>query len=278
MLIDWFTVIAQIINFVVLVLLLRRFLYGPIVKAMEERERRIAEELAAADRKQEQAEQEARRYRKERTEFEEQRRQMLDKTVAEVEVQRKEMIRQARVDAEDARRRWHETIQREQADFLRELRRRTSEHVYTVTRRALADLAEADLERQMLAVFLGKLTEMGDDTRREIVRYAQESDLPVTVYSAFALPDQARGGIVAALQISKEGPHIDFKVRPDLTAGIEIKSPSQRVAWHLSHYLDQLEAEATALIAGETDHNLRREIPEAIAAERRVKDETHEPA
>ncbi|MEZ4640979.1 MAG: hypothetical protein R2856_39490 [Caldilineaceae bacterium] len=69
MLIDWFTVIAQIINFVVLLLLLRRFLYGPIIRAMDEREHHIAEELAAAECKQQQAEQEARHYRQERTEF-----------------------------------------------------------------------------------------------------------------------------------------------------------------------------------------------------------------
>ena len=36
---DWFTVIAQIINFLILVALLKRFLYGPIIRAMERRER-----------------------------------------------------------------------------------------------------------------------------------------------------------------------------------------------------------------------------------------------
>ena len=41
MLIDWFTVAAQAINFLILVLLLRRFLYGPIVKAMDDREAAI---------------------------------------------------------------------------------------------------------------------------------------------------------------------------------------------------------------------------------------------
>ena len=38
MLIDWFTVVAQAANFLVLVWLLKRFLYKPILGAMDARE------------------------------------------------------------------------------------------------------------------------------------------------------------------------------------------------------------------------------------------------
>ena len=48
MLIDWFTVGAQAVNFLILVWLLKRFLYKPILKAIDAREKRIAAELADA--------------------------------------------------------------------------------------------------------------------------------------------------------------------------------------------------------------------------------------
>jgi F-type H+-transporting ATPase subunit b len=51
MLIDWFTVGAQALNFLVLVWLMKRFLYKPILDAIDEREKRIAAELANADAK-----------------------------------------------------------------------------------------------------------------------------------------------------------------------------------------------------------------------------------
>ena len=51
MLINWFTVAAQIVNFLILVALLKRFLYGPIVAAMSAREGRIAAQLTEAQRK-----------------------------------------------------------------------------------------------------------------------------------------------------------------------------------------------------------------------------------
>ena len=58
MLINWFTVAAQIVNFLILAVLLKRFLYGPIVRAMAAREERIASEMAAAAQKRREAEQE----------------------------------------------------------------------------------------------------------------------------------------------------------------------------------------------------------------------------
>ena len=51
MLINWFTVVAQAINFLILVWLLKRFLYKPILQAIDEREKRIATQLADAEDK-----------------------------------------------------------------------------------------------------------------------------------------------------------------------------------------------------------------------------------
>jgi F-type H+-transporting ATPase subunit b len=48
MLIDWFTVGAQAVNFLILVWLLKRFLYRPVLAAIDAREKKIAAQLADA--------------------------------------------------------------------------------------------------------------------------------------------------------------------------------------------------------------------------------------
>jgi len=55
MVIDWFTVGAQLLNFLVLVWLLMRYLYKPVLDAIDAREQRIAAELATAQKLQAQA-------------------------------------------------------------------------------------------------------------------------------------------------------------------------------------------------------------------------------
>ena len=52
---DLFTLVAQIVNFVVLLVLLRVFLYGPVRRVMQRREQRIAEDREAARRAREEA-------------------------------------------------------------------------------------------------------------------------------------------------------------------------------------------------------------------------------
>jgi F-type H+-transporting ATPase subunit b len=73
MLIDWFTVGAQALNFLILVWLLKRFLYKPILDAIDAREKGIAAELADAAAKQAEAKTERDGFRAKSEEFDHQR-------------------------------------------------------------------------------------------------------------------------------------------------------------------------------------------------------------
>jgi len=59
--VDWFTVGAQLLNFAILFALLARFLYRPIVDAIDEREARIRERLEEAEQRESEAERAKRR-------------------------------------------------------------------------------------------------------------------------------------------------------------------------------------------------------------------------
>lgn len=79
MLIDWFTVIAQVLNFLILVWLLKRFLYKPILNAIDEREKRVAAELADADAKEAEAQKEKEEFKQKNEEFDQQRAALLSR-------------------------------------------------------------------------------------------------------------------------------------------------------------------------------------------------------
>src|ERR1035441_4382574 len=73
MLIDWFTIGAQALNFLILVWLLKHFLYKPILNAIDAREKRIAKELADAAAKKAEAQKEQDEFQKKNEEFDKQR-------------------------------------------------------------------------------------------------------------------------------------------------------------------------------------------------------------
>ncbi|MBI4642415.1 MAG: F0F1 ATP synthase subunit B, partial [Deltaproteobacteria bacterium] len=113
MLINWFTVAAQIVNFLILVALLKRFLYGPIVAAMTAREGKIAAQLTEARQKRQEAEQEEASLHQKIREIEEQRQEMLTEAGRQAEAHKKELFSQARQEVEQIRQKWAASLKRE---------------------------------------------------------------------------------------------------------------------------------------------------------------------
>lgn len=106
MLIDPFTVVAQILNFLVLVWLLKRFLYGPITRVMDAREARIRAVTEDARQLHAEAEAQGDRYRKLVSGFDAERELRLTETRTELESLRREQIHEIRAEVEAMRERW----------------------------------------------------------------------------------------------------------------------------------------------------------------------------
>ena len=91
--IDWFVFLAQIFNFLLLMYLLKRFLYGRIIKAMDDREAKIAARFAEADELKTKAEEEALLYEKRNQSLNEKKETMLNEATLAAEAKRKEIGR-----------------------------------------------------------------------------------------------------------------------------------------------------------------------------------------
>lgn len=243
MLIDWFTVIAQIINFLILVGLLKYFLYGPIIRAMDQREEKIASRLDQAEEREQEADKELRVYQTKIEELEEQRTELLDQAREEADSERKKLLSQAREEVEATKSRWYSAIEREKVAFLQDLRQRAGRQIFAIARRALGDLANADLEQQMVEAFCRRLVDLDPERREELVE-ALKTGEEVVVTSAFALPEAARGDIAGQLhRYVKDDLVIRYQLAPEVISGLEVKVTGHKIAWSLDDYLEALEGE-----------------------------------
>jgi F-type H+-transporting ATPase subunit b len=240
-LIDWFTVGAQIINFLVLVGLLKYFLYGRIVRAMREREEKIAARLAEAEAREQEAGQELESYQLKNQELSRQRDQMLARAREEAEAERKKLLHEARQDVDRAKSRWYEAVEREKEAFLADLRQRASHQVFAIARLALADLASADLEERIIQAFSQRLEDLDED-KRQTLRASLRADQGVVITSAFDLPETAKTRIAEILQKHTDnGVKLDYRTSPAVISGIELRVSGYKVAWSLNDYLETLE-------------------------------------
>lgn len=235
--IDLFTLVAQIVNFIILLILLRIFLYKPVVNAMNEREEKIAARLQEAEEKRQQAEQEAQKYQQKRAEINEERDRVLAEAREQAEARRKELFSDLRADVDEQREQWHRAIQQEKERFLRELQERTETQVIDVVRRTLDELADAELEAQMIQRFTREV-----DTHSDKIADAMDSDQrEVVVHSAFELSDEQRERISSALNKHLNGVDVNFDRDAELVCGLRLETGTYHIGWNVKQYLDALE-------------------------------------
>jgi F-type H+-transporting ATPase subunit b len=276
-LLDWFTVVAQIINFLILVALLKYFLYGRIVRAMEERERIIAMRLEEAAAQRESAEQEAETYRRQREELEAKRNELFSQAKAEADERRISLEHKAREEVEHLRARWQETLQEEADAFLQKLRERSAAQVCAIARRALHDLATVDLETQMVDLFLEHLQNVDEERVTTLRNAIRAGGNTLVVRSAFDLPEKLHRKVTHVLRERlADGAEVEFKTVPAMGCGISVEAHGQKIVWGVDHYMDALEHHVAMLLA----EKIRRPLDEhAEPAEPPVVEETawHEP-
>ncbi len=242
MLIDWFTVVAQVVNFLILVWLLKRFLYHPILNAIDAREKRIAKELADADAKKTEARKERDEFQRKNEEFEQQRAVLINKATEEAQTERQRLLDEARKAADALSSKRQEALINEAHNLNQALSKRTRLEVFAIARKALTDLAATSLEERMAEVFTRRLREMDEPAKTSLGAALKTASEPALVRSAFDLPVAQRTAIQNALNDTfSDSIAICFETAPDLISGIELSTNGQKVAWSIADYLASLE-------------------------------------
>ncbi len=254
--IDWFTVVAQVLNFLILVGLLRHFLYKPILKAIDEREKKIAAQLADAEAKKTEANKEQEEFKQKNEAFDKEKKALTDKAVAEAQEERKKLLEQARADAAALSAKMETVLKENEETLNHEIAQKTRNEVFAITRKALTDLASVSLEGQSVEAFVKRLNELSEEEKQKFVEAFQSNSNAVIVRSAFDLPEKQQAEIKDAVnKILKTTPSFQFKTTPELISGIELTSNGYKLAWSVSEYLTSLEKSMPIT---------KKETPEAV--------------
>jgi F-type H+-transporting ATPase subunit b len=256
-LINWFTVFAQVLNFLILVALLRWFLYKPILKVMQKRQTLIAERWQESERLQAEAQQALATYQHQQQELHQQQTAWLAEARLAADQERQRLLAQVRQAIADQRTAWQAELHQEQEAFLRTLRQQVIHQTTAIARQALKDLANADLEAQLVQVFCDRLRQLEPSQHQAITQALAQTNQPILVRSSFELYPDIRQQVTDALrnQFAIAQP-IEFATTSDLFCGIEIKLAGQEIVWSFDTYLQTLEQRlANALTQEETLHH-----------------------
>jgi F-type H+-transporting ATPase subunit b len=247
--INWFTFIAQVINFLILVWLLKRFLYKPILHAIDEREKGIATQLAEAEAKKAEAQKERDDFQHKNEDFDQERAALLKKATDEAKAERQRLLDQAQKDADALRARRQGALRNEQRNLNEDIIRWTQREVFAITRKTLADLATTSLEERMSEVFVGRLRGLTGAPKDQLAAALKTSPSAALVRSAFDLPPAQRAAIERVVKETFDTQtHLQFQTAPELVSGIELSANGQKLAWSIADYLATLEKSAGKLL------------------------------
>ncbi|MGE0188663.1 MAG: F0F1 ATP synthase subunit B [Steroidobacteraceae bacterium] len=242
MLIDWFTVGAQALNFVILVWLLKRFLYKPILDAIDAREARIAKQLADADAKELAAKQERDEFQRKNNEFDQQRAALFSEATNAAKAARQNLLNEARQTADALSAKRQEALLKDAHNLNQLIRRKTQQEVFAITRKTLMDLAGASLEERMSEVFINHLHTLPAEAKAGLAKALRVATLAATVRSVFELPTAQQSAIQIAINdIFAADIKLKFETVPHLVSGVELTAGGQKVSWSIAEYLLSLE-------------------------------------
>lgn len=219
------TFVAQIVNLTILVLLLYRFLYKPLLKAIDAREASIAEKVNKSKALQAEAELRLAELDRRRDEMDAERRALLQQAQADADALRSRLESEVRADAAKTRVRWEADLRQERAMLETEMCNQIVENFNRFAHKALGELAGVSLEERIVTI------------AEERFRALPESDRikgdHAVFTTAFPLEEKSKAALIKAAGVKSA----DFRTDPHIGCGVELSAGGQILSWTTETYV-----------------------------------------
>ncbi|NBC64206.1 MAG: hypothetical protein GVY07_00915 [Bacteroidetes bacterium] len=245
--INWFTFTAQIVNFLILIWLLKRFLYTPLQNVMKNREEEVLSRLEEARQKLVHAEEMSKEYQEKMDQLEEQKEEWLEEAKRETESFRKELLQTARNEVDAIHAKWMKALESEKRLLMEALERQSVQKILSIVEKIVIDLSDSDLEQQTIQRFLEKIKTKDEAGKTQVEKIRSEKEIEIV--SSFPLEKKDRQKIDSVIQgMFSDQTTYKYTTDSDLGFGIELQSNGWKLGWNMKMYLNELRSEVDSLL------------------------------
>lgn len=231
---SWSTFALQAVNFLVLVWLLRRFLFKPVGVIVAERKAEIARAQAEAEAARQSAEQARKDLEARRSQVEAERQGIIDQARKQLADERSKMIEAARADIEQQKAAASKRLEEERDSLAREVTDRSIQIAIGLAQRLLQQFSAPGLEELSLNRVLDHLDHLAAAERAALVGQFGHDGGQLVVATAYPLSSEGQSKWRGTLS-ERLGGHsqIAFVTDKELIAGVELKFPHAvlRFSW-----------------------------------------------
>ncbi len=251
--IDWITFFAEIINLLVLVWLLKHFLYAPITNVIAKRQSEINEKIESANNLHRQAESEFQTLQIEKNALEKSLQSQRNDLAKELAQNRKDNLIKIKKEANQLKHQLNEQIKLQNENLKTELEQFISHDFMKIAGRIITDLTGATPIERVLNLFYEKLIKLKQSEKNELNKVLLNQKV-IYINSSKTLDEKHRRDmnrfLRSYLQISPKT-KIQYNVAPSLVMGVEIRIQDIAIDWTIKNYLDEMQQALDNLLSHE---------------------------
>jgi F-type H+-transporting ATPase subunit b len=220
---DWTTFILELVNFVVLIWILNRFLYRPVMDVIAQRKAAIQKTLSEAETTRSEAQALQSQYENRLTEWEQEREKARAQLRDEISAERNRLLEDLRLELDQEREKAAAVEQRRLKDFTQQAEATAIALGGTFVSRLLSRLGGAELERKIIDMVKQDLPSLPHEQMQAVRVASATTGLPMKITSAYPL-DQAKRDVLCHVCRTLAGRDVvcEFLEDRNLIAGLRI--------------------------------------------------------
>ena len=242
--IDLLTLVAQIINLLVLIWLLKRFLYKPVLNMLKERQALIDDEISRARQATQNAIAEEAKYQEKVAAFDADRNKMLEQIQKEADALREKLTAEAKQDVTRLRKTWKNELEQEKQAFDISIQNSIVKNFKLFASDALKEMAGVELNELVLKKFKECVETMTAAQRNQFIQSASSAK-QIIISTDTRLDTQIRTDLkdflFSTFDLDEKSVKATFKVDANLICGIQVQIGEQITSWNLQNYLEAFE-------------------------------------
>lgn len=244
--INWFEVFAQILNFFILLALLNKFLFKPVMAAMEKREEEIANTVLNAETKFVNGEKLVNEYELKISEIKNKEEEIINTARKEAEDKRDILLTQYKEEMKLRKENFENEFKNEQTDFIKAFRDFLANYTVKISKKLLLSLSKTELEDKVFEGLLKTLSNVEEDI---LIEERKNHKGILQIQSTNKIEDSQKEEIVnklgTILKRDNNDLNIEFQINPDLIYGFKVIFNTFTVNENLDFYLQDLEEEVS---------------------------------
>jgi F-type H+-transporting ATPase subunit b len=221
---SWSTFVLEIVNFLVLVWILKRFLYKPVLDVIARRREAIGKTLSDAQDRLSKAQALESQYQNRLNEWGQEKQAAHEVLRREIETERGRLMAALMTSLDQEREKARVLEERQRLEALRRNEEQAYRQGATFAGKLLARLAGPDLENRLLQTALEDLPTLPPERLEELRAAYTAVENPVTVASAYPLSEEQRLRLQASFTklLGPARATWDFCQDPNLVAGLRV--------------------------------------------------------